>query len=267
MKTESNLIESVYAKPWVPPLVEGRIKSFLYKNGKPKRYKKGEIIVSEDDYLDEIFILKSGLLSNSIIHHGLSKSYTMCGIRIPCHISGYTTYILREPAPVRITALSKSEIWAVSFSQMDEFLAANHELKDEFIRHCGRSLRSEIDAMLAMTTIPTEEKFWVLIAAVMTTMGCEIADREWIPIPVKINRDTMSCLLYVSVMTVDRLYASLVKNGNMRRTKNGYELKADAVDYGIKWIEERYLVSQQNIPLNTHYKTNKPHNISNINLA
>ena len=240
-KERAARFERIYAKPWVPPLMTGRTKSFLFKNGKLKKYRKGGVIVSEDDYLEDIFIVKSGLLSNAITHHALSKSFTMCGLRMPGHISGYTTFILREPAPVRITALTKTEISSVSFGQMDEFLRENPDLKDEFIRHCGRCLRSEIDAMLAMTTASTEERYWVLVASIFSTLNILPSDPEaWYPLPFKINRETMSYLLYVSVMTIDMLYAGLVKSGLMRWTQNGSELKASAIIEFLKWIEERY---------------------------
>lgn len=234
------------AKPWVPPLMKGRIKSFIYKNGAIKKYKKGAVLVNEDDYLTDIFILKKGILSNSIIHHELNKSFMACGIRLPGHISGYTTFILREPAPVRITALSSVEVACVSFDAMDVFLDESPELKAVFLRHCGKCLRSEIDTLLAVVTLTAEERFWILMAAILSTTDSIPVNKDgWLYLPFKISREAMSYLLYVSIVTIDRLYAALIKNNLIRREKGQYALSAAAVDTGLKWIQTRYNVASK----------------------
>ncbi|MDR2870157.1 MAG: Crp/Fnr family transcriptional regulator [Deferribacteraceae bacterium] len=238
-------MEYIQSKPWVPPLLTGRLKSFLYKNGRIMTYKKGAVIVNEDDYLDDVFIVKSGILSNSIMHHALNKSVTMCGIRFAGHISGYATFTLREPAPVRIMALSKTTISRVSFAQLDQYLDSQPDLKTEFYRHCARSLRSDADALLAMATATTEERFWVLTASIFSTLDIIKEGQEWIEVPFKLSRESVGALLYVSVMTIDRLYAGMVKGGVMRRNdRNIYELKVSAIKEGMHWVAARHIAGR-----------------------
>ena len=54
----------------------------------------------------------------------------------------------------------------------------------------------------------------------------------------------MSGLLYVSVMTIDRLYSGLIKAGLMERSGGKYSLSAAQVDAGMKWIQARYAVTR-----------------------
>ncbi len=227
-----------YPMPWVPPFLNGRVKTFLYTHGEARTFKKGEIVVNED-YLQRIIILKSGLLSNSITNMSLNKAFMMSGIRLPGHISGYTTYLVREPAPICIAALTASEIRSVTFEQMDRFLAEDPDLRGEFLAHCGRSLRANTDAILAIATMSAEERFWILHAALFMLLNVSM-EREWLSLPFRINRETLSGLLYVSQLTIDRMHIAFQRRGLIRKERRANLLHRDAVEQGTRWIRLRY---------------------------
>jgi CRP-like cAMP-binding protein len=227
------------AMPWITPQLCSKLKTFIYTNGKTICGHKGEIIVREDEYLDRFILVKSGALSNSIVRHNLSKSFLTCGLRTPGQVSGYTTYIVEDPAPVRIVSLVKSELYYVTFRQMDSFLAKDLALKTALLHHCGKCLRSEIDTMLAMITLPAEEKIWILLASILTAYDVELTG-EWVAMPFKISREALSGLLYVTLLTIDRLFPSLIKQGAARRDGSTYYFKKPFVLQGLEWIEKRY---------------------------
>ena len=228
---------SDYPKPWISPLVDGQLRSYFCSHGKYDVYNKGDIVI-EQDHLRKFVLLKSGMFGNSIVNYDLNKPYMMCGIRIPWQLTGYTTYMVKEPAPVFIRALVKCEAYTVSFDEMDRFLAGEPELKKQLDLICAKSLRSDLDATLAITTMPAEDCFWILFAALLMANNANL-EQEWIPIPVKISRSTVAGLLYVSMLTIDRLYASIIKKDLMRKEKGTYYLHNSKIHKGVSWIKKR----------------------------
>jgi CRP-like cAMP-binding protein len=232
------VMRSIYSKPWVPPPLTGQLKSFLYENGKDVIYDKGCTITQEKSYLSDILVIKSGMTSNSIvIPSSLHKPLLTFGIRFAGHISGHDTFMLRSSSPTRIVALKQTTIGRISFGHIDQYLTSHPELKTDFIRYCTQSLNSDTAAIFAMIASDIEERYWMLTASILSMLELIPQDAEWVPRPFKLYREFMASLLYVSTITIDRLYSKMFKMGKMRRNNGKYEMHIDAIIEGVRLLE------------------------------
>ncbi|MCD8554824.1 hypothetical protein [Seleniivibrio sp.] len=161
--------------PWLSPVFEDYdFISFIQSEGKPSKYEKHEIITSEYESSQKVIFLTSGLLVSLTTYHELSKPFLISNICIPCTICGYARYLVKHQPPLRTTALCNSEAIAVPFKQLDRYFSKNNKAYNSFMTYCGYCMRSEITSMLAMLTLPAEDKFWILMGAIALHFNIDI---------------------------------------------------------------------------------------------
>lgn len=231
--------ERVAVLPWFLPTAEEKIAEIFHQHGKKKTFKAHELVFSEHQYLDELIYLKSGVLTNEVVEPMHNKAFVMCGLRLPGTITGYMTYLIRNWAPVRLTALTEIETLSIGFSRFDTLLEEIPEGLRCFTCYCGRCNRSDFDAMLSITTMSAEESILVFFAALFSALHIELEEKIWVEIPLRITQDMMARVLYTSRLTIERVSQRMRQEGILKREKRKRYVYAPALLPARDWFLDR----------------------------
>jgi len=92
----------------------------------PRKYKEGEIIYQQGDYLDNFFLLEKGVVKISIF--SADGSEKILGFQSYLSLFGMDCFSQQGPAVVASTALTDIEVYSIEHNMMKEIIDAHPPL-------------------------------------------------------------------------------------------------------------------------------------------
>lgn len=203
-------------KAWFGPVLEGRLKSFIPKDTQSVTVKKGETIVTEEDYPDKLIYLKSGLLLQQTVNEIANKPFAVTNINIPGSMTARMTFVVKYSAAVRISAIKKSEVIIIPYHTVRKRLAEDFDLYNEFIDYAAFCDRSAFLSLKSISMVDIEHRLKTFLLMCILAYGITVpscTEDKWIKMPVKFSRNELSFITYVTRLTVDRLLSKWMKDG------------------------------------------------------
>ncbi len=224
--------------PWIVPKLSKPLVDIFIKYGKKVTYKKDSIIIHEKEIMDFLFYIKSGIISQAVVNFSLNKPLAM-NIFIPGRMMGYLNFFTGTNSPRRITALDRSEIIILDFDMMECIIDSDMELYKRLVNYCELCDRSELNGMIGLFSMSTEDRLRFLFTNILCAYGYsfdESMDNEWVKVPISIRRDDIIKIIYTSKITLDRLFANWVKSSFLMRDGRHYYIKPANLREIYKWV-------------------------------
>jgi CRP-like cAMP-binding protein len=208
--------------PWVSPQLEQDLRSVIYYFGETKIVSKNTVLVSEDERTNSFYFVKKGMLGISSVNYIWDKTEIMACICFPNSIAEDGKFALGYRAPVKISALAKSEVVRFNYDiVMKKYYEMGNDTVMRFQRHAAKCLKSASDAYTIIASYHADERIKLFFASLLTANN-NIESEDYYTFPVKISRDIISKTTGVCITTVDRLFGKWMREGIIKRDGRGF---------------------------------------------
>jgi CRP-like cAMP-binding protein len=222
--------------PWLVPTLEPQFQNVFLKHGERLSFSKGSILTSENMVSESFYLVRSGLLSNSVIDFMWKKQEIICNICLPGSISGDGKFAVEQPTPIRITALQRSEVYRLNYTEISKYLH-NYETNKilAFQVHISRCMKCVCDTLFILISFQAEERIKCLFASIIIAFDTNI-NYKYVKIPIRITRFAICKATHISMMSLDRIFGKWMKQGSLRRDGACYIIETSMIRDFIDWI-------------------------------
>lgn len=222
--------------PWILPKAEDTLINFFLKHGNVADVKASEIIVPIDDYINKFVYVVGGLVSQNIVNYALNKPIAMA-LGFAGTYFGYRQYFTRRRSRCYLESLRKSKIITLAYDKAERIIDGDVGILKTLMKGCLRSVESDLEGMIAMFALPPEKRLKGLISCLFEKMHSDMSG-EWVEIPYKLKYEEISKIIYVTKLTVERIYSAWKKEGVYKKENGHYYIRKDFMDDVEDWTEE-----------------------------
>lgn len=222
--------------PWILPYADDKISDFFLKHGNNITVAKGEIIVPVEKYINRFVYVVDGLVGQNMVNYALNKPIAMA-LGFKGAYFGYRQYFTRRRSRCYIESLRKSTVITIDYDKVATLIDNDMELLKCFMKGCIRSVESDLESMIAMFSLTPEERLKGFLTSLFERMGTDV-NKEWVQIPYKFKYEEMAKIIYVTKVTLDRIYISWKRSGVYKKEGDGYFIKKDFLNDVEDWTKE-----------------------------
>ncbi len=159
-----------------------------------RKYRKRQFLIQENQKVDELFIVKSGLLKCGMIDNS-GKEQILQFATEDWWISDYTAFYKHQPARLAVDCIEDSEVYSITFEHMNEVCRRIPKAEHFFRVKSNLGYCALQDRVLALMTKTAKERYEDFIHQYS----------EW---GSRIPKQLIASYLGVSRETLSRLYSS-----------------------------------------------------------
>lgn len=240
--------------PWVPPVLPDNVINLFMEHGKITKVSRGHISHDESVEPDPVVLVVNGVMSHAVVNDELGKPAAIS--LIPAgRMTGFSNFFTRIRMPTRAQTMEKSELCSVPYKKLRELILSDKEAMMDFVLYKERGNKADLYGMLAIMTLPAEERLKMLFTSVLLSIDFKFekevekrsknrlnfdydsyALESWQKIPFVITRQNISKVSYTSGITIDRLLAEWAKEDVLKREGRHYHIKPKKLLSTYEWI-------------------------------
>ncbi|MDR0454121.1 MAG: Crp/Fnr family transcriptional regulator [Deferribacteraceae bacterium] len=243
--TISEIIDFHTALPYFNPVIPDNLRTIISNSGKMQDVKKGSVLFYENEFIDCLLLIHSGLISVSLSNFNSNKP-AIIGVLLPDNtVAGVATYINRKHVPAILTAHKRSQIISIKCHDLNRLLTPL--LKEDMLRYSAQCIKALAESLFINNTATSKERLMFFYAAMV--MYYDLADEGdgYVTIPNKYPRHVIRDSIYVCDAMMDRLMSDMIKKKALVREEKKLRLKIDYVQNAMDWLRNRYVQKSENL--------------------
>ncbi|WP_055444507.1 response regulator [Lacinutrix himadriensis] len=181
------------------------LKNYFDDNGKPFTFKKGEIIYTEGQNSNYIFLVTKGVVKCYKFDEQGKELIT--ALHKEDDLFGYTSFIQNIPYQESAGVIKDAELAGISKEQLADILNSNHKITLELIQLLTDDLKGVKNQLLEMAYSSVSKKTASTILKFAEKLNCKSNQ------PIKISRSDLSSVAGIATETLIRTMSSFKKQG------------------------------------------------------
>jgi CRP-like cAMP-binding protein/CheY-like chemotaxis protein len=181
------------------------LKNYLDDNGKIFKYAKGDLIYSEGDNSNYIYLVRKGVVKNHKFDEDGKELIT--ALFKEDDLFGYTSFIQNIAYQESATAINNVELIGISKTDLNDILENNHKVSLELIELLAENLSSTKEQLLQMAYSSVNKKTAATIIRFAEKINRKPND------PIKISRNDLASVAGVASETFIRTLSKFKNDG------------------------------------------------------
>lgn len=181
------------------------LKNYFDDNGKPFTFKKGEIIYTEGQNSNYIFLVTKGVVKCYKFDEQGKELIT--ALHKEDDLFGYTSFIQNIPYQESAGVIKDTALAGISKEQLADVLNSNHKITLELIQLLTDDLKGVKNQLLEMAYSSVSKKTASTILKFAEKLNCKPNQ------PIKISRSDLSSVAGIATETLIRTMSSFKKQG------------------------------------------------------
>jgi len=181
------------------------LKNYFDDNGKPFSFKKGEVIYTEGQNSNYIFLVTKGVVKCYKFDEQGKELIT--ALHKEDDLFGYTSFIQNIPYQESAGVIKDAALAGISKEQLADVLNSNHKITLELIQLLTDDLKGVKNQLLEMAYSSVSKKTASTILKFAKKLNCKPNQ------PIKISRSDLSSVAGIATETLIRTMSSFKKQG------------------------------------------------------
>jgi DNA-binding response OmpR family regulator len=181
------------------------LKNYFDDNGKPFSFKKGEVIYTEGQNSNYIFLVTKGIVKCYKFDEQGKELIT--ALHKEDDLFGYTSFIQNIPYQESAGVIKDAALAGISKEQLADVLNSNHKITLELIQLLTDDLKGVKNQLLEMAYSSVSKKTASTILKFAKKLNCKPNQ------PIKISRSDLSSVAGIATETLIRTMSSFKKQG------------------------------------------------------
>ncbi len=220
------------------------LRAVLVRHGKVRRIAKDACLVSAGGFYPNVGVVVDGLLSKSFEVRN-SKEAAM-GLIPADAMFGETWLMSRRASNLAVHALRDTILIEVPHDCIEGLMRSNPQLFRRFLDQFILDIETDFEGLATLVARPPEDCLRVLLKIFIVRERVE-PENDWYLVPVNLNHQEISRVVYATPLTVNRIFLAWKKQGLYTRKGNRRFVRQDLLFDISDWKNEEFLVVEPKV--------------------
>lgn len=196
--------------PWIEPPANFKWGELIKKRGRPAVYKKGTVVISEGDTLNNMFYVDKGMAKYTISYE--SGGSRAIGLLLPGRIFGEGPIFLQEPLCLSVLTIDDSVIYSICKDEVTRAIYEEPDLSIDLICNVTYKIKIILKGFTVVSFMTPRERLLSFFSSLLKEQNIN-SNSEWYALSLNLTQEQIGEIIGANRVTVCRIINHWKKKG------------------------------------------------------